>query len=192
MKNELESCGKVMRLFISNHSKNKLTSKQEIRSLLSINKAEYDKLMISISEYASILGLEVVGVESEGLKPIASAEKFFVRKVKNQISQETKSASTFEKKLFLIFAALRIEKNAMEDETIEKLGTCKLFNDCAIKTFVKELKSMGYVSSKISDDKNIWSYGWRFYVEYEEALELSELVPQDQIPDDATNDEIVS
>lgn len=120
------------------------------------------------------MGLELIGVTTERNKETEKDDKYFLRR--SSINNKVKAAEDFskeDKRMYFIFAIISVENNNLAEENLDQLNETELFDGCMIHEYMKELKNSGYVKSRIVEDILYWSYGWRFYAEYEHAMDTS-------------------
>lgn len=172
---EMEYIGKISKLLIESHRKNKTLDKVEIRNELAVSLPELNSLLYKTQEYLSFLGLEMVGISPTQTVPIDEGKKFFVRKQYMDENKRIKMSINIEdKKLFIIISAIQLENNRMHEDKKIEIQKCKYFKDIDINVYMNGLRTSGYIQAFKENDFSYWSLGWRYYVEYSDCFDIFE------------------
>lgn len=169
----MDYIGKIAKLLIENHRKNRAIERMEIKSILAIQMIELNKLLYQTQEYFNMMGLEIIGISPTQIVAIDEAKKLFVRRMPGEDSKRVKSsANAEEKKLFTILSAVQLENNHMHEETILEIQKCKIFNKVDLLGFMTGMKTAGFLTNNKENEVTFWSLGWRFYVEYCDCFDI--------------------
>lgn len=171
---EQEYCGKLIRLLIDNHRRNRLISKLEIRDIFKLDVLDLNLLLKHLREYLEKLGLELVGISDLKICNVESAKKLFLRKLFREIKEEDAhlEATLEEKRLFTVFSLIQLENNNLDERKFNQIRGCKYFANIKLEDVFSKAKSHGYLISRKVDDNIFWSLGWRFYSEYADSLDV--------------------
>lgn len=190
--------GKIIKIIILNHKRDKWTDKKELLTYLNINKVKFNKYIQDAQEYIKIFGLQIISVQPD----ISNKDdKYFIIKSPNIINNfnnewnnnlsyillhdikqiETKfcdqtldnNVIPIEKKqLYTVFAMCEAENDRFEH--IEYLSNCNVFRGFDIEKQLQDMKKKGYIKTKIENMKIIYSRNWRYYAEYGDFFNITE------------------
>lgn len=163
-----EYVGKLLRLFIINHNKNKCTSKQEMCEFLCVNKLLGQHILEKATEYITVFNLKIVQNTLDPNKYFVVTGKTLANR-KKEIAHE--NISIEKKQLYTILGCIQITCN--EFKNAEMLKECSLFNSHVEET-LKKFKTQGYITKKIEKNEIIWQFGWRYYLEYSHFMDSVE------------------
>ena len=174
--------GKLLRLFIINQNKSKLTTKKEISAYLKINDVKTEQLIKDAKEYVTVFNLNIIDVEKN---------KYFITREKNiklEITSKTReegdrrmsineiyemnNLKMDEIELYTFLSCIQIEHNDLRD--IELLKTSSIFRGRNIEQSIKRFINRGYVIRKQDKNENVYQFGWRYYIEYDHFLDIFE------------------
>lgn len=166
---ENEYLGKITRLLIENHNKNRPVPKKEIADVLKISTKSLEDILELIPAFLKKIGLQIAGITQNEVVQIKNGEKLFLRKIYKEEVKKSKLIPTQEERmLFTVFSAIQLENNKFEESKIEILKMSPCFDQVKIIEFLAKCKANGYLTSKIENENVFWSLGWRFYVEYDD------------------------
>lgn len=167
---ELERQGRIARILINNNRRNKTTNKDELTDALGIRTSELKRLLVQTQEYLGQFGLEMVGVSVGKTSDFLFSDRLFVR---NRLPSCTGRASDADDRaLFFLLAVVQLENNNLNEEKLQNLKRSNLFRETTALDYLKGYRTLGYFASKRKDEVVIWSYGWRFYVEFGEGFDI--------------------
>ncbi|OQS54417.1 hypothetical protein EHP00_1880 [Ecytonucleospora hepatopenaei] len=157
MENYSEYMGKAIRLLMINHRKSKLTNKKELSEFLCVKAAVIPHIIKMAMEFVCVFNLKIVEADTHG----HSGEYFLVA---DGQPREDKEIELFKKQLYTVFGCIQATGNNFTNTMI--LKDCNLFRGYDVNEEMMKMKQFGYISKKITKTEIIWSYGWRFYLEY--------------------------
>ncbi len=171
----MEYIGKIAKLLIENHRKNRAMERIELKSALSIQMVQLNKLLYKTQDFLSMMGLEMVGVSPTEIVPIDEGKKLFLRKINLEDPKKVKiSPSLDDKRLFTILSAIQLENNHLYEEKLKDIQNCKYFRGIDLIQFMTSLKVVGYITNNKENEIVFWSVGWRFYVEHCDSFDVFE------------------
>lgn len=152
---------------MANQHRGRAVPKEELRTLLEVSNSELGNILEKLPGFLARLGVEAVGISQTSVVSIKEGKKLFLRKVFYESHKKVKmSVTPEEKRLFLIFAAVQLENNRLEESRLRVLDGCSYFKGTGVKEALDRYRLKGYLGAHRDNDINIWSLGWRFYVEY--------------------------
>ena len=171
-----EYCGKIIRRLIADHHKGRPTPKQEIGSDLSLSNQKLASILEETQSYLRAFELEIAGVSPSAPVYFEFSDKVFLRRILSTDDELTDSKKfkpsvvDDDRLLFFILVAIQIENNSLAESKLDVIGSCRYFSQVSVLDTMKRLKGQGYLSCKRDDEETTWSYGWRYYVEFEDSF----------------------
>lgn len=171
---ESEYSGKIVRYLMENHNKNRLVPKDEIKKLFLIRNEIFESVLVDTQDFLLKIGLEMAGINSNTVVPLKEAKKLFLRKINDDVvSKKFKiSPSVEDTMMYMAFAAIQLENDRFEESKFEILQKSAYFNNVNIRDVFAKYKMDGYLKCYKENDLEIWSLGWRFYVEYCDSFDV--------------------
>lgn len=170
-----ENCGKLIRMLIYNHQKNRPVFKSEINKFLTIDSNMRSSILKVAQNYLNKFNLKMVGVSGSGMVCYKDSDKIFLRKILDKKSKKTKvTLNDDEKVLFFLIAVIKLENNKLEERKTKLLDECKLFKSMSAEEYLKIFKGQGYFAIEKIEEKENWVFGWRYYVEFDDSDNIIE------------------
>ncbi|KAI5148969.1 hypothetical protein ENBRE01_0646 [Enteropsectra breve] len=164
--------GKILRMLISNYYRGKTTTRQDIKSLLSVSMGELKEIIIQANYYLKNFGLELVGIENNEEATELDAERYFIRKT--YCNKEVSKVTEDEKCLFTVFEIIKTHGNRLENKMLETISKSNIFTNMDINEVFKKYKNNGYIrKTNVNDEDIYWSLGWRYHVEFKNSCEIA-------------------
>jgi len=183
---ETEYIGKIARLLMTNHQKNRATTRSEIKELTLIKSGEITGIIEKTADFVERFGLEIVGVANEKIDSksskrtynLAEYDRFFLRKLfdESEIKRQKIACTIEDERLYLLFLSISVENNELELGKIEDLKACSIYEHLPLEDYIKDLKMKGYIAIKEREGDKVISYGWRYYAEYSEMIDMDGLL----------------
>lgn len=179
----VENIGRLIRILIYNHQKNRAVHKGELWKILNVDSTTRSALLSEtrkdllngMQSYLKKFDLELIGVCNDGTTTLDKCEKVFLRQFPSENFKKNKLSATHDEKvLFFLCGVLKLENNRLDEKKIEILEKCKLFESVPVVDYLKAFKNQGYFSIETVDEKQIWTYGWRYYVELQGICDIVE------------------
>lgn len=154
--------GELIRMLIENTNKSKFTTRKEMRTVLKVEKGDFNASLDALVKSLNDLGLTLSAPSS-----LYESDVFFLTKDVDEANKKARTCEYSKRHYQLVVAMTLIHLENKAVELNKFLGMLKrVFGEKCSEDLFSELKRTKYVKVEKNEEEMVVMYGWRYYMDF--------------------------